>query len=100
MKEIDINDLVTELRDLKIRVAQLERQKSSGESHEDKLQAGDRVQITNKIRKPSSWPKDKQWTEERERLATIRQVTTERIYITTDNGNLTWRHPNNIKKAF
>jgi hypothetical protein len=100
MKETDIEDLVTELRDLKIRIAQLERQRPSGVSHKYKLQTGDRVQITNRIRKPSSWPKERQWTEERERLAVIPQVTTDRIYITTDNGNLTWRHPaSNIKKA-
>jgi hypothetical protein len=98
MKGPDIKDLVAELRDLKICVAQLERQRQPDSPKEDRLQIGDRVQIKNKIRKPSTWPRERPRTEAQERLAVIRQVTRDRIYITTDKGTLTWQHPSNLKK--
>lgn len=107
MKEIDTDDLIAELRDLRIRVARLETQQTrqTGQEHErvpatvrDKIQVGDQIRIKNKIRKPSSWPTDKQWTASLERLAVVTKITTDRIYITTRNGTLTWRHPQNIQK--
>jgi hypothetical protein len=96
MTETDIDRLTKEIKDLRIRVAQLESQRPSDDT--SILQVGDRVRIKNKIRKPKHWPTEKAWTETLERKAIVTRVTTDRIYITTDNGTLTWRQPSNIKK--
>ena len=111
MKEIDTDDLIAELKDLRIRVARLETQQTEQQTrqtrqeHErahptvkNKIQVGDQIKIKNKIKKPSNWPTDKQWTEPLERLAVVTRITTDRVYFTTRNGTLTWRHPQNIQK--
>jgi hypothetical protein len=103
MTETNIDDLLTELRNLQIRVAQLEADQqreppSTDRESKGQIQIGDRVKIKNKIRKPTNWPSDKAWTEKLERQATVTKVTEDRVYITTKNGTLTWRHPNNLRK--
>jgi hypothetical protein len=59
---------------------------------------GDRIRITNKVRKPATWNNDREWTEERERTATVTRVRTDQIHFITDNGVETWRAPNNVRK--
>jgi hypothetical protein len=102
MTEIDIDRLIKEIRDLKIRVARLESEQPgvhlSPNNNKTRLQVGDRVKIHNKIRKPKNWPTERDWTEPLERLAIITRITSDRIYITTDNGTLTWRQPGNLSK--
>ena len=102
MQETNIDDLLTELKALKIRVARLEtdqRREQASHDSERKIQVGDKVKIKNKIRKPANWPKDKTWTEPLERQATVTKITDDRVYITTGNGTHTWRHINNLKKT-
>ena len=60
------------------------------------LRKGDRVRIINKIRKPATATPD--WTERKERAATVTKVTPEQIHVITDNGTKTWRGPNNVRK--
>ena len=62
----------------------------------NRLQVGDRVRITNKIRRPATATAT--WTEQLERIATVTRVTVEQIHIVTGNGTRTWRAPNNLKK--
>ena len=99
----NIDDLLSELRKLQIQVAQLEadRQKeplSPDRDRKGQIQVGDQVKIKNKIRRPTNWRGDKAWTETLERQATVTKVTADRVYITTKNGTLTWRQPNNLRK--
>jgi hypothetical protein len=102
MNETNIEDLLTELKALKIRVARLEtdeRRDQVSPDSERKIQVGDQVKIKNKIKKPTTWPKDKAWTERLERQATVTRITGDRVYITTKNGTHTWRQINNLKKT-
>jgi hypothetical protein len=102
MNETDIDRLLTELTALKIRVDRLETEQRGDQASlngERKIQVGDRVKIRNKVRKPTTWPKDKAWTEPLERQATVTRITNDRVYITTKNGTHTWRHLNNLKRT-
>ena len=56
---------------------------------------GDRVRITNKVRKPATAGAN--WSENRERLATVTRVIPDQVHILTDNGTRTWRAPNNLQ---
>ena len=62
---------------------------------------GDRIWVTNSIRKPASWDNSTQWEEVRS--ATVTQVLIKgsvvQVHFTTDNGVNTWRAPNNIRLA-
>jgi hypothetical protein len=103
MKEIkteidDIDKLIAELRALKIRVARLEQQQLPEDRDRDTFKIGDRVRVKNRVCKPTNWPIDRHWSKPLERLATVTRITTERIYFTTDNGSLSWRHPKNTTR--
>jgi hypothetical protein len=110
MEEKIFEDLIEELRTLKIReteiVAELkrvtgERDKNNNRSTEQttianaEIKRGDRVRISNKVRKPAS--AGPTWTEAKERLATVTRVTATQVHILTDNGTRTWRGPNNLR---
>jgi hypothetical protein len=109
MEDSRFEDLIEELRTLKIReteiVAELNRvSKGASESRvenneEDKprvgIAKGDRVRVTNKVRKPAS--AGPTWTEAKERLATVTSVSATQVHILTDNGTKTWRGPNNLR---
>lgn len=59
---------------------------------------GDRIRIKNRVRKPATWiSENSEWTEAKERLATVTQVTQGQIHFVTDNGTRTWRAPNNVR---
>lgn len=103
-----LENLIEELRTLKIReteiVAELRRVSNAapetrvdneGDKHRVGFAKGDRVRITNKVRKPAS--AGPTWTEAKERLATVTSVNTTQVYILTDNGTRTWRGPNNLR---
>ena len=59
---------------------------------------GDRVFVTNRVRKPTLWNPRKEWTAEKERHATVTKVNGYRIQIRTDNGVETWRAEKNLNK--
>jgi dsDNA-specific endonuclease/ATPase MutS2 len=102
MTEIDVDELVHELKELKLRVARLEQHrqttKDAQTGNKNTLAVGDRIRIKNKVKKPQNWPADKEWTESKERSATITKVTDKQVHFITDNGNHTWRAPHNLKK--
>jgi hypothetical protein len=56
---------------------------------------GDRVRITNRVRRPAT--AGVSWTEERERLATVTRIIPDQVHIRTDNGTKTWRAHNNLE---
>ena len=118
-EEDEITKLIQELKDLKIREAQvllrLERahQKNknqerceetstdsttpSARENEDNTRGykkGDRIVITNRVKKPVNWKGE--WTATKERHATVTISTTEKVFFKTDNGVFTWRAPKNI----
>jgi hypothetical protein len=99
----EIEGLVKEVRKLRIRVARLENERvlSATESSTvklDKVKAGDRIRIINKIRKPPSWPEEVPWTEERERTGTVTRLIKDQVHFRTDNGRDTWRATKNIRR--
>ena len=57
---------------------------------------GARVRIKNKIRRPATAGGD--WTEDRERVATVTGVRVDQVHFVTDNGTRTWRAPNNLQR--
>ena len=59
---------------------------------------GNRVWITNKVRKPADWAAHTKWKEDEFRSARVIRVTRRQIFILTDNGVETWRAPNNLRK--
>jgi hypothetical protein len=108
MNDETLELLIAELKDLRIRVARLEADKvnerttpstNDGEEGTFDLKKDDRVQITNRVRKPATWPNSVTWDKEKERNATVTKVTTDQIHIITDNGTRTWRAPNNLKRV-
>jgi hypothetical protein len=110
----DITALIRELKDLKIREADIlarleaanERNRTNvaGEATTSEFLrgfvAGDRVKITNVVRKPSSWPNHIEWDARQARRATVTKVdaASDRVYFVTDNGTNTWRMPANLKR--
>jgi hypothetical protein len=102
MTEIDVEDLISELKELKLRVARLERNSNANTNTtgapDSTLSVGDRVRIKNKTRKPQHWPANKEWTDSKERTATVTKTTPTQIHFTTDNGTQTWRAPHNLQK--
>jgi hypothetical protein len=110
MAERQIEDLINELRTLKLRVETLEAENNNRnvrpESNDytqskyvervNGIGTGDRVRITNRVKKPADWTRA--WDERKERVATVTRVTPSQIHFTTDNGVNTWRAPNNVKK--
>lgn len=111
-----IEDLIEELKALRVRetaiIQEIEavnelriRRTSNGTNQQQEtndrenafsgIRKGDRVRITNKIRRPAT--AGPAWTEQQERTATVTRVTAKQIHIVTDNGTRTWRGPNNLR---
>jgi hypothetical protein len=95
--------LTEELRALNLRTQRLEAELHALQQREA-LQAdfakGDRVYITNRVRRPSSWLKN--WTNdtvENEKRATVTHKIRDRVWLVTDNGTKTWRAPHNLAHA-
>jgi hypothetical protein len=125
MAERQIEDLIEELKTLRLRetaiIAQLEAANRANQDNKSQtgttgiatqlntelrdettvngITQGDRVRITNRVRKPATWTRSQaEWSEAKERRATVTRVTPEQIHLLTDNGVRTWRAPNNVKK--
>ncbi|KAI2494384.1 hypothetical protein MHU86_1550 [Fragilaria crotonensis] len=106
MKTDDIDQLTTELRDLRIRVAQLEAaaighepdERSASAAAATVFQRGDRVKIKNKLKKPATWPVTAKWDQEAAQLATVTHNYKNQVHFRTDNGVKTWRAHNNLAR--
>jgi hypothetical protein len=108
MGDDEIGNLIKELRKLKIREASIiarlqaanERRGVPDEigANATGLARGDRVRVTNAVRRPASWPEKVAWDEKQAKRGTVTQVTTDRVYFVTDNGIKTWRAPRNLRK--
>jgi hypothetical protein len=97
----EIDELITEVRKLRVRVAKLESERTPKKSIAvkiDTLEAGDRIRITNKIRRPVSWPQEVPWTEAKERVGTVTHQIRDQVHFRTDNGRTTWRALKNVRK--
>lgn len=113
MEDNRIDEIIAELRTLRIQVARLESeaaQRRDSRQHLSPRQEqipvathgysiGDRVRILNKIKKPATWDNRIEWSEARARLGTVTEVRAKQIFFTTDNGVETWRAPNNLRKV-
>jgi hypothetical protein len=102
MQDKTISELINELKQLRVREAQviflLERateQQGSGVADHG-IERGDRIRIKNQVKKPSNWGDDP-WVYREARLATVTHTTAERVYFVTDNGVSTWRAPHNVE---
>jgi hypothetical protein len=115
MEDKDFDELIEELRELKIREREIisaldqasrtgrvqTRHETEARPHEGQAQVpygfrqGDRVRITNKVRKPAT--AGPSWTEARERSAVVTKIVPDQVHILTDNGTRTWRAPNNLQ---
>lgn len=106
-----IEELIAQLKLIKIQEANIIARIEAAAAHkkdDDKsettrpattrLTKGDRVRITNRVRKPATWNNKTAWDEDKGRLATVTKVTPEQVHIITDNGISTWRAPNNLRK--
>ena len=103
-------ELIAELKLIKIQEANLitrieaaanKRNKDTDKTTRpitNRLSKGDRVCITNMVRKPATWNNKTEWDKDKGRLATVTKATPEQVHIITDNGVSTWRAPNNLKK--
>lgn len=102
--------LINELRALRLRVTQVEAQLQDQREQEQQsneilrsptndFAKGDRVRVTNRVRRPATWPAD--WTDEdveKERNATVTHRVRDQIWLITDNGTKTWRAQNNLNR--
>ena len=106
MEDITVEDLIVELNALRIRVAQLEAaQGAAADTDNGNLddavaffRRGDRIRITNRVRRPSNWDTDVVWEEDKEKTATVTRVTPNQIHFVTDNGTRTWRAHRNVRR--
>jgi hypothetical protein len=106
MEDITVEDLIVELNALRIRVAQLEAAQGAAAADNDNgnvddavaFRRGDRIRITNRVRRPSNWNTGVVWEEDKERTATVTRVTLTQIHFVTDNGTRTWRAHRNVRR--
>jgi hypothetical protein len=112
MDDNEINDLISELKTLKIRASIIVKQLEAVNVRRTSVSNGTTMPIANneraltvngliagiKVNKPATWPIEKAWVREESRLATVTRVTREQIHFVTDNSITTWRAPNNLEK--
>lgn len=104
--ESAIGALIVELKKLKVREAQIlsllerenQRVEASADIDSDTFAEGDRVHIKNRVRKPSTWPREIVWDERVARNATVTSVDQGRVHFITDNGVETWRLSTNLRR--
>jgi hypothetical protein len=110
-----IHELIEELKALKLREAEIieqlavENVRRNREARENGarlvrrtttghgFEQGDRIRITNQVKKPYNWGDD-HWNYHEARIATVTFTTPNRIHFVTDNGLTTWRAPRNIER--
>ncbi len=100
MEDTRIDNLIPELNALRIRVAHLEAGQEVLDTQRDvdidvnvnvdALRRGDRIRITNRMKKPATWTGAIVWDKERERVATVTRVTLKQVHFVMDNGKQTW----------
>lgn len=108
-----IEALITELQELRLRVARLEetqgRHSETGSRTGSSITGapqerfdvavGDRIRVTNRVRRPANRPSTGQWDEEKEKVGTVTKIIGDQVHYVTDNGTHTWRAPNNLKRT-
>jgi hypothetical protein len=120
MDDSRIDELITELRSLRVQVARLESEVVAQRSNNAPINSapvrhsqtertstqifahgyatGDRIRVINKIKKPATWNNAVQWCEAAARTATVTEVRETQIFFETDNDVHTWRAPNNLRR--
>ena len=110
MRTSDIDLLIAELANLRVRVAQLESAAAtdhrtdqdtqvdgSPRRVDDPFRPGDRVRITNKVRRPDTWDTSNTWDQKAAQRATVTRIYKEQVHFVTDNGVETWRARNYLQ---
>ena len=102
----NIDDLAAQIQALQIRVTQLEVEKQANASASPAaatsttvhtgFRRGDRIRIRNALKKPATWPQNKQWDQQRAQLATVTHLKKGQVHFETDNGVKTWRAVQNL----
>ena len=105
MEDVTVEELTVELNALRIRVAQLEAAVGAAADTDNgnvdnavAFRRGDRIRITNRVKRPSNWNTGVVWEEDKERTATVTRVTPHQIHFVTDNGTRTWRAHRNVRR--
>jgi hypothetical protein len=100
MERQPIDDLIQELKQLKVREKEIIQLISEHEKESTEFEVGDRIRILNRIRKPKSWHSHRVWCEDEARLAIVTCVdnSSQKIHFITDNGVNTWRKGSNLLK--
>jgi hypothetical protein len=114
METKSIDELIKELKELQVREAEVLVLIEQANKRRDRVagthgvytqngtkhgfEQGDRIRITNQVKKPAHWGVDEHWNYIDAQKATVTFTTTERVYFVTDNGVTTWRTPRNIKR--
>jgi len=101
----EIELLTTQLKAINIRLAQLEAAAEQDKRLIERcigttagIKKGDRVNIVNKLKKPSTWSDRVEWDQEDAQKATVTHIYKEQVHFITDNGVTTWRAINNLRK--
>ena len=108
----DIDLLIAELANLRVRVAQLEvaaatdhrtaqrvQEDDTLRRVDDPFRPGDRVRITNKVKRPATWDNSNSWNQKAAQRATVTRIYKEQVHFRTDNGIETWQARNNLQLA-
>jgi hypothetical protein len=118
MEDGRINEIITELRSIRLQVSHLEQEIDRRDTRRVPALAserppptpvpathvthaysvGDRVRILNKVKKPATWNSNVEWSKRDARRATVIEVRARQIFFTTDNGVDTWRAPNKLQQ--
>ena len=104
MADDELDQIIRELERLRIRrehllarFTEVREHRQRNEGVDAPLTVGDRVRITNRVRRPNGWPPAPR--DDADRAGTVTRVTSTRVYITTDTGIATWRAPTNVTRA-
>lgn len=101
---IDVENLIQQLSDLRIRVAQLEAAATERDPSIESVVAtdfapGDRVVVKNEVKRPTYWRGENDWDQEAAQRATVTHLYRDQVHFLTDNGISTWRARGNLKKV-
>ena len=119
---VEIEQLTTQLRNVSLRLAQLEaaasreNDRSSADTAAPSsstetaaapssatraaapiIQKGDRLNIINKVNRPHNWTGE--WDQAKTQKATVTHFYRGQVHFVTDNGIRTWRAVNNLSKT-
>ena len=122
-REDEIEQLTTQLRNISIRLAQLEAAASRQDTERSAtrraaapaghkkivsststntvvpiISKGDRITITNVVKKPSHWNDNSEWNQTKAQRATLTHFYRGQVHFVTDNSIQTWRAINNLAK--